>query len=202
MKITWNGHSCFTVSTADGTAVLDPYADQSVPGYRPLKLTADLVLCSHEHSDHNGRACVALSGKPCSITVEEIASWHDEAEGAKRGPNTIHVLGAEGMRIAHLGDLGCELSEEQIGLLQNLDVLMIPVGGFFTIDAGQAVEIVRQLQPRVVIPMHYRQGMHGYPVIATLRKFRALCSNAVDYPDNSIEIDKDTPAQTAVLKNP
>ena len=202
MKIIWNGHSCFTVESRDGTVVLDPFADGKVPGFQPLKLSADLVLCSHEHSDHNGRACVALSGKPCSITVEEIASWHDEAEGAKRGPNTIHVLGAEGMRIAHLGDLGCELSEEQIGLLQNLDVLMIPVGGFFTIDAGQAAEIVRQLQPRVVIPMHYRQGIHGYPVIATIRKFRALCSNAVDYPDNSIEIDRDTPAQTAVLKNP
>ena len=202
MKITWNGHSCFTLSTADGTAVLDPYADLSVPGYKPLKLTADLVLCSHGHSDHNGSQCVALSGKPCSITVETIASWHDDAEGAKRGDNTIHVLGTEGMRIAHLGDLGCELSAEQINLLQDLDVLMIPVGGFFTIDAEQAAEIIRQLQPRVVIPMHYRQGIHGYPVIATVRKFRALCTNAVDYPDNSMTVDADTPAQTAFLKNP
>ncbi len=202
MKITWNGHSCFTLSTTDGSVVLDPYADQSVPGYRPLKLTADLVLCSHEHSDHNARQCVALSGKPCGIAVETVASWHDDAKGAKRGENTIHILNAEGMRIAHLGDLGCELSEEQTGLLQNLDVLMIPVGGFFTIDAAQAAEIVRMLRPRVVIPMHYRQGLHGYPVIATARKFRALCTNAVDYPDSSIEIDRDTPAQTAFLKTP
>ena len=202
MKITWNGHSCFTLSTSDGTVVMDPYEDQSVPGYQPLKLTADLVLCSHEHSDHNGRQCVALSGKACSVEVETIASWHDEVNGAKRGNNTIHILNAEGMRVAHLGDLGCALSAEQVSLLQNLDVLMIPVGGFFTIDAKQAAEIVRQLSPRVVIPMHYRQGIHGYPVIATVRKFRALCADPVDYPTNSMTVDAETPHQTAFLKNP
>ena len=202
MKITWNGHSCFTLSTSDGTVVMDPYEDQSVPGYQPLKLTADLVLCSHEHSDHNGRECVSLSGKPCGIGVETVASWHDDAKGAKRGPNTIHILTAEGMRIAHLGDLGCELSEEQIERLQNLDVLMVPVGGFFTINAVQAAEIVRQLQPRVVIPMHYRERGHGYPVIATVKKFRDLCADPVNYPDSSMTVNADTPRQTAFLKNP
>ena len=106
------------------------------------------------------------------------------------------------MRVAHLGDLGCALSAEQVSLLQNLDVLMIPVGGFFTIDAKQAAEIVRQLSPRVAIPMHYRQGIHGYPVIATVRKFRALCADPVDYPTNSMTVDAETPHQTAFLKNP
>ena len=200
MKIIWNGHSCFTVESRDGTVVLDPFADGKVPGFQPLKLSADLVLCSHEHADHNSRKNVRLSGKPCTVGVERVASWHDEVQGAKRGDNTIHVLTAEGLRVAHLGDLGCELTEEQAALLKNLDALMIPIGGYYTIDAKQAAEIIRQLQPRVTIPMHYRFGKFGYDVIATLDEFRTLCENPIDYPGRELVLDSETAAQTAILK--
>ena len=110
MEIIWNGHSCFTIKTQDGSVVLDPYEDGKVPGCGPLCLEADAVLCSHEHGDHNYRAAVRLSGKPCGVQVKEIPSWHDDVCGKKRGPNTIHVLCAEGMKLVHLGDLGTELS--------------------------------------------------------------------------------------------
>ena len=200
MQIIWNGHSCFTVRSADGTIILDPYEDRYVPGYPPLRLEADQVLCSHEHSDHNARRCVRLSGKPCGFQVERIASWHDDVRGAKRGGNTIHLLTLEGMRLAHLGDLGCELNETQLRQLENLDVLLVPVGGHYTIDAAQAAEIVRQLRPRVVIPMHYRGKGFGYDVLSTVDEFRALTEHPVDYPGNTLEVDLTTEAQTAFLK--
>ena len=142
MKIIWNGHSCFTVETTDGTLVLDPYADGSVPGFGPLRLKADRVLCSHGPSDHGAVSCVTLSGRPCTIEVGEIHTWHDNVQGKKRGANTVYVMSAEGMKIAHLGDLGCALTEEQTALRSGLDALMIPVGGFYTIDAEQAMELL------------------------------------------------------------
>ena len=200
MKIIWNGHSRFTVETQDGTVVLDPYSDGSVPGFDPLRLQADRVLCSHGHRDHSSTGCVQLSGKPCGVEVREIPSWHDDAKGKKRGSNTIFVLLSEGLKIAHLGDLGCALNEEQISGLSDLDALMIPVGGYYTIDADQAMTIVRQLQPRVTIPMHYRFAGHGYEEIDTLDRFLKLCDHPVEYPGNIVELDPTTPNQTAILK--
>ena len=200
MEIIWHGHSCFTVRTQDGTVVLDPFEDGYVPGFGPLRLEADAVLCSHEHADHNARSCVSLSGSPCGIAVEKIASWHDDVQGAKRGTNTIHILKAEGLRVAHLGDLGCMLTDDQAEALQKLDALMIPIGGFFTIDSEQALKIADLLKPRVILPMHYRKGPFGYDVLSTGEAFRRACPNPVDYDGNSMTLDKTTPQQTAFLK--
>ncbi|MBR0162597.1 MAG: MBL fold metallo-hydrolase [Oscillospiraceae bacterium] len=196
MKITWNGHACFTVETAEGTVVLDPFADGSVPGFEPLRLKADLVLCSHEHGDHSNRAAVRLSGAPCGVAVEAMESWHDDVKGAKRGPNTFHVLKAEGMRVAHLGDLGCDLTEEQVEKLLGADVLMIPIGGYYTIDSAQALKVVQLLKPRVTLPMHYRDAGHGFPVISTSEEFRAGCLNPVQLPGREITVDAETKVQT------
>ena len=101
--------------------------------------------------------------------------------------------------MAHLGDLGCELEPEQLEALKNLDALMIPVGGFYTIDAAQAKALVEQLKPRVTVPMHYRGENFGYDVIGPLEDYLKLCSDVVRYPDNVLTLDRDTPAQTAVL---
>ena len=131
--------------------------------------------------------------------IEEISTYHDPERGALRGPDTIRILSAEGMRIAHLGDLGCALTPEQAEQLQGLDALLIPVGGHFTIDAGEAQAVVEQLKPRVVVPMHYRFGDHGYGVIGPLENFLALRKDVVKYEGNTLELTKDTPAQTAVL---
>ena len=199
MEIIWNGHSCFTIKTQEGNVVLDPYEDGKVPGLGALRLEADAVLCSHEHSDHSFRAGVSLSGKPCGVKVETVPSWHDDACGKKRGPNTIHVLHAEGMKLVHLGDLGTELNREQIKVLSEPDVLLIPIGGYYTIDAAQALQIVEQLHPRITIPMHFRRGKIGYDVIATPDEFLTHCLNVVEYPGNTLTADRETPAQTAVL---
>ena len=134
MRLIWNGHSCFTLETAGGTVVVDPYLDGSVPGLAPIRLRADAVYCSHDHRDHGARELVALTGEKPDVAVETIHTWHDDQQGAQRGPNTIHIFQAEGLRVAHLGDLGCELEPEQLEALKGLDALMIPVGGFYTME--------------------------------------------------------------------
>ena len=199
MRIIWNGHSCFTLEAAGGTVVVDPYLDGSVPGLEPLRLKADAVYCSHGHRDHGGEEVVALTGGRPEIDVETLNTWHDDQQGAQRGPNTIHIFRAEGLTAAHLGDLGCELEPEQLEALKGLDALMIPVGGFYTIDAKQAKALADRLQPRVVIPMHYRGESFGYDVIGPLEDYLDLCNDVVRYPGNVLVLDKDTPRQTAVL---
>ena len=199
MKLTWNGHACFTLETAQGSVVFDPYADNYVPGLAPLKVSADLVLCSHGHGDHSAAEVVKLTGSTPTFTVDKLDTFHDPEQGKLRGPNTIHIISAEGMRVAHMGDLGCELTAEQIETLKGVDAMLIPVGGFYTIDAAQAKAVVEQTAPRVVIPMHYRSDTFGFQVIGTVEEFTALCSNVVRCAENSLELTADTPAQTAVL---
>ena len=200
MEIIWHGHSCFTVRTEAGSVVFDPYEDGKIPGLRPLRLKADAVLCSHEHGDHNFREGVALSEEAFTGEIEEIPSWHDDVQGAKRGPNTIQVIHAEGMKLVHLGDLGTELDAEQIETLRIPDVLLIPIGGFYTIDTKQALKIVDELSPRITVPMHFRRGDVGFDVLSTAEEFLKKCPNPVVYPGNTLTVDPETPAQTAVLQ--
>lgn len=201
MKLIYHGHSCFTVESEGHAVVFDPYADGSVRGYPPLRLTADAVYCSHDHRDHNAKGCVTLTGGDCPLSVTKLPSFHDRLHGLRRGKNTVHVLAAEGMRLAHLGDLGHMLSGTAIAALQGLDALLIPVGGYYTIDPATAKKLVDKLSPRVVIPMHYRLGDKGHDVIAELSDFLALCDNVTEYDTNTLTLTPDTPRQTAILRS-
>ena len=174
MKITWCGHSCFLVETREGSAVLDPYAPGSVPGVSLPSLTADLVLCSHGHRDHGYAAGVRLSGEKPGFSVKTIPCFHDDKGGSLRGENIIHVIEAEGLRIAHLGDLGHPLSEEQLSALGALDVLLIPVGGHYTIGPETAAALAEAIGARITVPMHYRGAGFGYDVIGPVEDFTAL----------------------------
>ena len=201
MKITWLGHSCFAVESQGYRIVLDPYKDGSVPGLTPVREEADQVLCSHGHGDHCGTEGVSLrQGKPSPYTVETIDTWHDDKNGVKRGPNTIHILSDGQCRVAHLGDLGCDLTPEQKDRLRSLTALLIPVGGHFTINAAQAKKLAEEIAPTVVIPMHYRGKGFGYPVIGKVDKFTKLCDNVVTYPGSELELTPQISRQTAVLK--
>lgn len=208
MRITWHGHSCFTLETGEGSAVLDPYADGSVPGLPPLRLTADAVLCSHEHRAHNARETVALTGRSPGFQVETLSTFHDPEEGALRGENTVHILSAEGMRIAHLGDLGCDLTREQKERLRRVDVLMLPIGGYCTIHAHQARTLATPLFPRIILPMHYRSATNGYrfgcDVLGLLGNFTSVCPREalVYYKENRLEVTKHTRGQVALLTCP
>ena len=142
----------------------DPF-DKSV-GLRPPQGQADLVLVSHNHADHNN--VEALKGEPYVIDIPGeysakganiigIASYHDDKNGAERGENTIFVLEAEDLRICHLGDLGTDLSEKQLEKINGIDILMIPIGGGdYTIDGKKAVDIIKKIEPKIIIPMHYK----------------------------------------------
>ncbi|MCD8117764.1 MAG: MBL fold metallo-hydrolase [Oscillospiraceae bacterium] len=201
MIIKWHGHSCFEIVAEGCTVLFDPYADGSVPGLAPLHLTGDAVFCSHGHRDHNGEETVALSGDAMPLEVETIETFHDDKNGSLRGNNTIHILHGEGMRVAHMGDIGCPLTPVQAEKLKNVDALLIPVGGYYTIDAAQAAEITAQIAPRVVLPMHYRLGAMGYDVIGTLDAFTSITpvTPVMRYAENLLELTPETPAQTAIL---
>jgi L-ascorbate metabolism protein UlaG (beta-lactamase superfamily) len=203
MKITWIGHSCFKIESDGYTIITDPYEDGYVPGLKPLRESADMVLCSHEHGDHNARDLVEIrKGSVCPFTVETIDTWHDEVKGAKRGPNTIHIIEAEGIRLAHLGDLGCELEENQIRKLEKLDVCLIPVGGHFTIDGKQAADLVHRIQPKLVIPMHYRDDRagFGFDVISEADDFTKCMDSVVTLGECSLSTDRLPDARVVVLQ--
>lgn len=174
MILTYYGHSCFKLESAEGSVVFDPYLTGYVPGFTLAPLSADLVISSHEHYDHYAAESVKLSGRQHGFTVEEIETFHDEKGGTLRGKNIISVLGAEDLRIAHLGDLGHELNAGQLEKLGRPDVLMIPIGGFYTIDAAAAKNIVDACSPRLVVPMHYREGKRGLQNIADAESFLKL----------------------------
>ena len=199
MKLTWLGHSCFLAETALGRAVFDPYAEGSVPGYGAVRVEAEAVFCSHDHRDHGAAQAVTLSGAPLTAQIEVINTYHDDRLGLLRGRNKIHILHAEGMRLAHLGDLGHMLSGSALKALRGVDVLLLPAGGHYTIDAKTAKKLADAVGARIVVPMHYRLGERGYPVLAELSDYTDRCDNVVYYPENTLEITGQTPAQTAVL---
>ncbi len=201
MRIEWLGHACFRLSSARSRVVLDPYEDGRVPGLGLLRTDAEVVLCSHDHGDHNAVGCVHITGCACDFEIETLDSFHDEQEGALRGTNKIHILSDGELRVAHLGDLGHWPSEAVCEKLRGLDALLLPVGGYYTIDAATAHRLAEALQPRVVVPMHYRLPLKfGYKEIGTLRDFLALRADVVKYDGNALELCKDISAQTAVLR--
>lgn len=168
MQIFWQGHSCFQIlaNISKGNQVkivIDPFSEEI--GLKLPKMEADILLISHSHSDHNNKK--AILGNPFLIEgpgeyeakgvfIEGIHSWHDQKEGKERGENTIYKIEAEEIKICHLGDLGQKkLTDEQLERMGDVDILMIPVGGIYTISAKEAISIMAQIEPKITIPMHY-----------------------------------------------
>jgi L-ascorbate metabolism protein UlaG (beta-lactamase superfamily) len=167
MIISYIGHSCFKIqdkTTTDGvTLITDPYDKKT--GLKPPSFEANIVTVSHDHHDHNNVA--SLRGKPTVIStageyeikgvaVQGVESYHDDKEGKDRGINIIYRFELDDISIVHLGDLGHILDNKQLEALVGTDILMVPVGGKYTLDAKKAVEVVSQIEPRMVIPMHYK----------------------------------------------
>lgn len=175
MTITWLGHACFLLESGGYRVIIDPC--KGVPGVPDTEATAEKLLCSHGHFDHSYTEKIRIEdADSCPFTVREIQSFHDDAGGAKRGANIIHVLTAENLTVVHLGDLGHTLSGEQIAAIGKCDVLLTPVGGTYTLDTAGAAEVVRQLAPRLICPMHYRRGDMGFEVLQTVDEFTAQYS--------------------------
>ena len=188
MKLTWNGHSCFTFDTDAGVVVFDPYETDYVPGLHLPPLASDVVLCSHGHEDHCYPQGVKQTRRVVGFTVETVATYHDEAGGSLRGENTLHIVDVNGFRLAHLGDLGHVLTPEQCKAVGHVDVLLVPMGGYYTIDAKQAKEVCDLLQPKVIVPMHYRKGDMGFDLIAEPESFLDLYESVTVIDGHTLEL--------------
>jgi len=177
MKIKWLGHASFLITSETGTRIItDPYVVTETLTYGEIKESADIVTVSHEHSDHNNAAAVGGNPKVVrgaakvkGIEFEAIPCYHDDARGKARGKNTIFYFEVDDMKVCHLGDLGHRLSDTQVTELGGVDILLIPVGGFYTIDARVAIELCGRIKPRVVIPMHYKTDKCDYPIAGVER---------------------------------
>ena len=154
LKITHIAHACFLIENSKERLIIDPY--HSDMGYEPIKETVNYILISHNHPDHNCTDGITLKENIGSFKISTVDSFHDNENGNLRGPNIIHIIDTEDTRICHLGDLGHKLTDEQLKLMRDIDVLLIPVGGFYTIDYQMAIEVISQLNPMLVIPMHYK----------------------------------------------
>lgn len=195
MKIKYLAHAAFLITAANGTKIVtDPYTTS--PGIRhgAIAETADIVTVSHEHGDHNNVAAVKGNPKVVrtsamvnNISFRAVAASHDNVGGSQRGKNTIFCFEVDGVNVCHGGDLGHELTAEQVKATGKVDVLMIPVGGFFTIDAKTVDRVIDQLKPKIVLPMHYKTDKVSMP-IAGVDDFVKGKSNVTRSNDSEIEI--------------
>lgn len=166
MEISWLGQAAFKLKGKSATVVTDPFDPQFI-GLKWPKVEADIVTVSHAHADHNNVTGVTgatyVAQGPGEYEIKGVAftgvgSFHDDKQGAERGQNTIYTFNLDGVRICHLGDLGQDqLTDAQLEEIGDIDILLVPVGGTFTIDAPRAAKVTSQLEPRIIIPMHYAQ---------------------------------------------
>lgn len=208
MDIYWGGQALFKLKGKTSTVIIDPFSLET--GLKlPKDLQADSCLITHSHPDHNNPS--ALTGDPVVISgpgeyevkgvaVTGVASFHDASSGSERGKNTIYHIYMDGLNIVHLGDLGQpELTEEQVDEIGITDVLLIPVGGVYTITAKEAPSIISQLEPRIVIPMHYKIDGLKYELEGVENFLKEMgAENVVPAPKLSITKDK-LPEETQVV---
>ncbi|MCP4230353.1 MAG: MBL fold metallo-hydrolase [bacterium] len=203
MKIKWYGHSTFGVTSSQGIRILtDPYVPGSYDGavgYAPIEDEFDIVLQSHDHPDHAGSD--VIKGDPVVVTdlgeqtvkgvkVKGVLTYHDHHKGENRGENTVFNFEVDGINVCFCGDLGHPLEDNQVAEIGRVDVLMVPIGGHFTIDDKEAWMVAEALKSKAVIPMHYKTEVLGFP-IANLDPFVAGKDNVERVGSYEIEIDAD-----------
>jgi L-ascorbate metabolism protein UlaG (beta-lactamase superfamily) len=206
MDITWFGHSCFRLSDRGVTVVTDPPSDDM--GYDRPRIRADVVTISHEHPGHNNR--IGFRGGPKffggpgeyevkGVFITGIATYHDARSGAARGRNTVFLFEFDGVTICHLGDLGHVPTQSQVQSLSDVDVLLIPVGGSHTIDPSMATEVISLIEPRLVIPMHYKTPVEKAK-LQTLNKFLKEMGLAPTPAQPELKVTKSSlPDETQVM---
>ena len=191
MKVKWLGHSSFLITSDAGIKIItDPYATDDRIKHDDIRESAAVVTVSHDHFDHSNAA--AVGGNPVvvresaeaeGIKFKGIPTHHDTAGGSQRGNNVIFCFEVDGVKVCHLGDLGHPLSDKQLAEMGQVDVLLIPVGGFFTIDAAVATRLCGQLKPGVIIPMHFKNDKIGLPIAGVDEFLKG--KNNVSQPDAS-----------------
>ncbi len=206
MEISHLGHSCFKIAGKNLTVVTDPYNHSKIAKKMP-RVEADVVTISHQHQDHNYKEGVKgdflLLDSPGEYEVKEsffqgIESFHDDSKGEERGNNTIFTMEIDGVVICHLGDLGVELDNEQLEKVDGVDILMVPVGGTYAIDAKTAVKVVNDIGPKVVIPMHYKDTGIDIP-LDPVDKFIKEMGETPETLDRLKVAKKDLPEEMKVV---
>ena len=177
MEIKWYGHASFLITSEQGVKIItDPYEPGAYGGgisYGAIPDEADIVTVSHDHADHN--YVTGLPGRPQvikgtgrheakGIVFEGFPTYHDSSKGSERGKNTVFIFSVDGIRVCHLGDLGHILSDKEVDEIGELDVLLIPVGGFYTIGPKEATTVAEQLKPKLTIPMHFKTDKCDFPI--------------------------------------
>lgn len=212
VRVQWFGQSFFQFTASNGTrVVIDPFDNTYFNYPIPKDLTADVLLVTHEHNDHRNVGIIGGTPLVCrsqkgvgkferkGVTVIGTAAFHDENHGAERGPDTIYSLMIDGVRFCHVGDLGCLLTDEQIKNIGPVDVLLLPVGGFFTLDTAKLDKLVTQLNPRVVVPMHFKTRYTPKLPIAAVDDFLRGKSNVKQLGSAAFTIGKaDLPARQEI----
>ena len=209
MKVKWLGHSCFLITSRGGLSVItDPYAVGGGINYSPIKEIADVVVVSHGHDDHSNVS--AVQGKPevvkgdgtktaKGIQFRSIATYHDASQGKRSGLNTVFCFTIDDIKLCHLGDLGHVLSPEQVSEIGAVDILFVPVGGFYTIDASVASQVCDQLKPKIVIPMHFKTPKCAYP-IAGVEDFLRGQKNVRRVGGSEVDFERERlPAATEIV---
>ena len=209
MKIKWLGHASFLIKSDKGiTIITDPYNVYGGIQYSPINESADIVTISHGHGDHNNSK--AIQGNPAvitaagtreikGITVRGFNSYHDDEQGSKRGSNIMFCFTVDSINICHCGDLGHTLSQNQLSDIGPIDIILVPVGGNFTVNAGQAAEVIRLIKPKVIIPMHYKNEKCSLP-ISTLEEFTKGKNNVRELSSNEIEFTMGSlPQKTEII---
>jgi L-ascorbate metabolism protein UlaG (beta-lactamase superfamily) len=211
VRVLWHGHSCFELQGKSVTVVTDPFKGIGIP---EPKAAADIVLVSHGHRDHNnvkpvlgkdGQVLESFVGfkEIKGVTVKGVATFHDNATGSKRGKNSVYTFGLDGVQFCHLGDLGHELSSLTVEDLGRVDVLFVPVGGFFTIGPETATTVCEKLSPKVIIPMHYRMlGLRGRIMFGFLKPvddFLKGKNNVERVEGSSVNIDASALLKTKII---
>lgn len=198
MRIKWLGHSCFKITSGNGIRIVtDPFDDNV--GYKLPAVETDIVTISHGHYDHNFIDCVKGNFQVVSkigsfyikdIPITGIHTYHDDEQGTKRGSNIVYTFEMDGMRLCHLGDLGHLLTPAQVEMIGKVHVLLIPVGGVFTINSEQALDVVKQINPSIVIPMHYKTAVLKFN-LDTADNFASNFERVVRPPSQVLEISKE-----------
>ena len=206
MELRWLGHACFTVTHNGYTLVIDPYNADYIPGYPKLRgVKADKLLISHDSYGHNYIPGIVLSGRPesdCPFTITPMEVWHDTVCGIMRGSCLIHLIEADGLRVAHMGDIGAPLTGEQLSKLYDLDAMMITAGSCTALPSQEVFRLAEELFPKVLIPMHYRDGKRGPRRLEHVEELTKHYAPAMvrHYNTDRITITADMEPQIAVLK--
>jgi L-ascorbate metabolism protein UlaG (beta-lactamase superfamily) len=211
LKIKYLGHSAFVLTSDAGKKVLtDPYQSGSYDGavgYKPITEKVDVVTASHEHEDHfcldglpEGYEVVKSPGKheAAGFSIEGVKTYHDTSGGKERGRNVVFTIDVDGLRVCHLGDLGHVLSGDEAAAIGKVDVLLVPVGGFFTIGPREALDVIKALGPTVVIPMHYKTDALNFP-IAPVEDFLSLAGDHEKLDTYEVELGESDMSSKRIL---